>query len=219
MGGIVESQIRRALDALASGDRALADEVITNDQRVKRHGGLPRRRLQPGHRQAPAGGERLRLILAITKTVTDLERIGDEAQKIARMAKSIHERGADGRGPRAVEVRHAAEVALSMLRRAPRRVRAPRRLGRHRRDPRRRGDRQASFRSMLRQLITYMMEDPRNHLDRARDRVGGEGDRADRRPRQEHGRAGDLHRQGTDIRHIDPARIERELADAEERAQ
>jgi len=110
-------------------------------------------------KRQPAAND-LRLILAITKTVTDLERIGDEAQKIARMAKSIHERGADGRGPRAVEVRHAAEVALSMLRRA---LDAFARLDVSAATDVIRDDAaiDSEFRSMLRQLITYMMEDPR----------------------------------------------------------
>src|SRR5947207_15841539 len=118
MGGLVESQIRRALDALASGDRALIDEVIQNDHKVNAmEVALDGDCSQVIVRRQPAAND-LRMILAITKTVTDLERIGDEAQKIARMAKSIHERGGDGRTARAVEVRHAAEVALSMLRRA-----------------------------------------------------------------------------------------------------
>src|SRR5260221_14045340 len=69
-------------------------------------------------RRQPAAND-LRLIVAITKTVTDLERIGDEAQKIARMAKSIHERGLDRRAPRTVHVRHAAGRALAMLRSGP----------------------------------------------------------------------------------------------------
>ena len=59
-------------------------------------------------RRQPAAGD-LRMIFAIMKTVTDLERIGDEAQKIARMAKNIHERGGP-QAPPVVEVRHAAEA-------------------------------------------------------------------------------------------------------------
>src|SRR5580765_7451357 len=118
MGGLVESQIRRALDALASGERAVADEVIANDHRVNAmEVSLDGDCSQVIVKRQPAAND-LRLILAIIKTVTDLERIGDEAQKIARMAKSIHERGTEGRGLRAVEVRHAADIALSMLRRA-----------------------------------------------------------------------------------------------------
>src|SRR5438874_308824 len=118
MGGLVEVQIRRALDALGSGDRALADEVIANDHKVNgMEVSLDEDCSQVIVRRQPAAND-LRLILAITKTVTDLERVGDEAQKIARMAKSIHERGLDGRASRTVEVRHAAEIGLAMLRRA-----------------------------------------------------------------------------------------------------
>src|SRR5258706_3768515 len=115
MGGLVESQIRRALEALASGDRALIDDVIAGDHRVNgMEVALDGDCSQVIVRRQPAAND-LRMILAITKTVTDLERIGDEAQKIARMAKSIHERGA--LQPPPVGLGHAAELAISMLRR------------------------------------------------------------------------------------------------------
>src|SRR5437763_94894 len=103
MGGLVESQIRRALEALSSGERAIADEVIAHDHRVNgMEVAIDGDCSQVIVRRQPAAND-LRLILAITKTVTDLERVGDEAQKIARMAKSIHERGANPQ-PRTVEV-------------------------------------------------------------------------------------------------------------------
>jgi phosphate transport system protein len=159
MGGMVESQIRRALDALASGDRALIDEVIQDDHRVN---GLEVELdgdcSQVIVRRQPAAND-LRMILAITKTVTDLERIGDEAQKIARMARSIHERSAS-QPPHLVEVRHAAEVALAMLRRA---LDAFARLDVGTAAEVIRSDAaiDSEFQSLLRQLITYMMEDPR----------------------------------------------------------
>jgi phosphate transport system protein len=99
------------------------------------------------------------MILAITKTVTDLERMGDEAQKIARMARNIHERGAP-QPPHSVDVRHAAEIALSMLRRA---LDAFARLDVATAADVIRDDAaiDSEFQSLLRQLITYMMEDPR----------------------------------------------------------
>ena len=114
MGGLVESQIRRAIDAL---DRqlALTQEVIEADHRVNAmEVELDGDCSQLIVRRQPAAGD-LRMIFAIMKTVTDLERIGDEAQKIARMAKNIHERGG-AQAPPVVEVRHAAEAAISMLR-------------------------------------------------------------------------------------------------------
>src|SRR6478736_7941512 len=116
MGGLVESQIRRALEGFASGERALLDDVIATDHRVNSmEVALDGDCSQVIVRRQPAAND-LRLIFAITKTVTDLERIGDEAQKIARMAKSIHEHEPSGRIPRTVDVRHAAGVALAMLR-------------------------------------------------------------------------------------------------------
>ncbi len=124
MGGLVESQIRRALEALASGDRELIDDIIATDHKVNAmEVALDGDCSQVIVRRQPAAND-LRMILAITKTVTDLERMGDEAQKIARMAKSIHERG-PGQAPPLVEVRHAAELAISMLRRTL--ARTPRR--------------------------------------------------------------------------------------------
>jgi len=109
-------------------------------------------------KRQPAAND-LRLIIAIIKTVTDLERIGDEAQKIARMAKSIHERGGV-QAPPVVEVRHAAERAISMLRRT---LDAFARLDCNAAAEAIRADAgiDAEFGAILRQLITYMMEDPR----------------------------------------------------------
>ena len=159
MGGLVESQIRRALDALASGDRALIADVIAEDHRVNgMEVALDGDCSQVIVRRQPAAND-LRMILAITKTVTDLERIGDEAQKIARMARSIHERGS-ATPPHMPDVRHAAEVALSMLRRA---LDAFARLDVATAAEVIRDDAaiDSEFQSLLRQLITYMMEDPR----------------------------------------------------------
>jgi phosphate transport system protein len=159
MGGLVESQIRRAIDALASGDLQLSDEVIAADHKVNAmEVALDGDCSQLIVRRQPAAND-LRMIFAITKTVTDLERIGDEAQKIARMAKNIHERGA-AQAPPLVEVRHAAEAAISMLRRT---LDAFARLDCNTAAEVIRDDAgiDTEFRSILRQLITYMMEDPR----------------------------------------------------------
>jgi phosphate transport system protein len=161
MGGLVESQIRRALEGFASGDRALLDDVIATDHRV--NGLEVALDGDCSHvivKRQPAASD-LRLLFGIAKTVTDLERIGDEAQKIARMAKSIHERDGGVRPVlRGVDVRHAAEVALSMLRQA---LDAFARLDTNVAADVIRQDAaiDAEFRSVLRQLVTYMMEDPR----------------------------------------------------------
>jgi phosphate transport system protein len=159
MGGLVESQIRRAVDALATGNLQLSDEVIAADHKVNAmEVQIDGDCSQLIVRRQPAAND-LRMIFAITKTVTDLERIGDEAQKIARMAKNIHERGG-GQAPPVVEVRHAAEAAISMLRRT---LDAFARLDCDTAAEVIREDAgiDNEFRSILRQLITYMMEDPR----------------------------------------------------------
>ncbi len=159
MGGLVEAQIRRAIEALASGEAAAADEVIAGDHKVNAmEVEIDGDCSQLIVRRQPAAGD-LRMIFAIMKTVTDLERIGDEARKIARMAKNIHERGG-AQAPPQVEVRHAAEVALSMLRRTLDI------FARQDADPPAEVIRDDAgvdheFRAILRQLITYMMEDPR----------------------------------------------------------
>jgi phosphate transport system protein len=159
MGGLVESQIRRAVEALGSGDRAAMAEVIANDHRVNAmEVELDGDCSQVIVKRQPAAND-LRMILAIIKTVTDLERMGDEAQKIARMARSIHERGTPP-PPTAVDVRHAAEVALAMLRRT---LDAFARLDCATAAEVIRDDAgiDSEFQAILRQLITYMMEDPR----------------------------------------------------------
>ncbi len=160
MGGLVESQIRRALEGFSSGDRALLDDVIATDRRVNEmEVALDGACSHVIVKRQPAAND-LRLIFAITKTVTDLERIGDEAQKIARMGRSIHEREDDSRLTRKADVRHAAEVVMSMLRRA---LDAFARLDTTSAQEVIEQDQliDAEFQSLLRQLVTYMMEDPR----------------------------------------------------------
>jgi phosphate transport system protein len=205
MGGLVESQIRRALEALASGDRVLIDEIIATDHRVNgMEVALDGDCSQVIVRRQPAAND-LRMILAITKIVTDLERMGDEAQKIARMARSIHAR-APAQLPSLVDVRHAADVALSMLRRT---LDAFARLDCNAAADVIRDDAaiDTEFQSLLRQLITYMMEDPRTittaleivWIAKAIERIGDH--------------AKNMSEQviyivkGTDVRHTDPARI------------
>jgi len=159
MGGLVESQARAAIDGYMTGDIARIDAVIANDKRANElEIAIDNDLGQIIVRRQPAASD-LRLILAVSKTVTDLERVGDEAAKIARMAREIH-------GSRVVSgipltaVGHVSEIAIGMLRRSL--------------DAFARLDAAAAarvcaedaaidseFRSIIRQLITFMMEDPR----------------------------------------------------------
>jgi phosphate transport system protein len=158
MGGMVEEQIVKAVEGLASGDLAALDRVIEDDHRVNAmEVGLDESCSQIIARRQPAASD-LRLVMAIIKTITDLERIGDEAEKIARMAKLIHE--AERVHLPRLELKHVANLALAMLRKA---LDAFARLDVASALQVVKQDRGVDdeFRSILRQLITFMMEDPR----------------------------------------------------------
>ncbi|HLQ84659.1 MAG TPA: phosphate signaling complex protein PhoU [Salinisphaeraceae bacterium] len=89
MGGLVEQQITDAVQALIAGDSAQGEAVISKDARVNRmQVDIDEDCTRILALRAPQAGD-LRLVLAITKTVTDLERIGDEAEKIGRMATQL----------------------------------------------------------------------------------------------------------------------------------
>jgi phosphate transport system protein len=159
MGGFVEQQIERALEALTSGNSALMDQVIADDHRVNgMEVSIDEECSTIIARRQPTAVD-LRMMVTVIKLITDLERIGDEAEKIARMAKLMYQ--ADRlTSPRLAEIRHVADLALAMLREsldafarldvtaAARVVRQDQRVD-------------DEFRSILRQLITFMMEDPR----------------------------------------------------------
>jgi len=159
MGGLVEEQISNAVEALADANMQLADQVIELDNQVN---GLEVSVDEDCSRiiarRQPAAGD-LRMIMMIVKTITDLERIGDEATKIARVAKRIHE--ADRMAtPRFKEIKHMAEQVRDMLRIS---LDAFARLDISRTVEVARQDMQVDddFRSVIRQLITFMLEDPR----------------------------------------------------------
>jgi phosphate transport system protein len=158
MGGLVEEQIVRATEGLMSGDMALLDRVIADDHRVN---GLEVELDEAcSHviaRRQPAAGD-LRLLMTVIKTITDLERIGDEAEKIARMAKLIH--GAERQHMPRMDLTHVADRARAMLRQS---LDAFARLDVSEAMRVVKQDRAVDdeFRAIMRQLITFMMEDPR----------------------------------------------------------
>jgi phosphate transport system protein len=159
MGGLVESQIEVAMKALADFDVALADQVIAREQSLNALeleidadcGNIIARR-QPTARD-------LRLVMAISKTITNLERAGDEAEKIAKRTKHMM----DDPAAHAInhsEVKVSGAMAVALLRQAldafarldtvaaARIVQEDKAID-------------EEFRAFVRKLITYMMEDPR----------------------------------------------------------
>jgi phosphate transport system protein len=159
MGGLVEEQITRAMEALTTGNMELADEVIANDHRVNAlEVIIDSECTQIIARRQPTAGD-LRLIMTVERAITDLERIGDKAEKIARMAKKIY--GPDRiTSPRFTEIRHMSEMVLEMLRTS---LDAFARLDISAATQLKRQDVQVDeeFDAVLRHLITFMMEDPR----------------------------------------------------------
>jgi phosphate transport system protein len=158
MGGLVEQQITRAMEALISGDMELMERVIADDHRVNAlEVDLDESCSHIIARRQPAAGD-LRLLITVIKTITDLERIGDEAEKIARMAKLIH--GAGRVNMPRMDLSNVADRALAMLRQsldAFARLDVSEAMAVVRQD----SAVDDQFRAIMRQLITFMMEDPR----------------------------------------------------------
>jgi phosphate transport system protein len=159
MGGLVESQIRLAIEALISDDVALMERVINDDHRVNAlEVQIDESCSQIIALRQPAAGD-LRMVLTVVKTITDLERIGDEAAKIARMGKLVSQKKSLIL-PRYTEIKLIAELALDMLHKS---LDAFARLDLILTAQVVRQDEliDEEFRSIMRYLITYMMEDPR----------------------------------------------------------
>ncbi|BBJ23873.1 phosphate signaling complex protein PhoU [Candidatus Nitrotoga sp. AM1P] len=159
MGGLVESQIRFAIEALVNGDVPLMNRIINDDHRVNAmEVEIDESCNQIIARRQPAAGD-LRMVMTVIKTITDLERIGDEAEKIARMGKLLSQRNSLIL-PRYTEIKHAADLALDMLRKS---LDAFARLDLAYAAQVVRQDElvDEEFRTIMRYLITFMMEDPR----------------------------------------------------------
>jgi phosphate transport system protein len=159
LGGLVESQIRRAIYAFTQFNSEAVEEVFEIENRVNQMEiDIDRELSSIIARRQPTARD-LRLLIAISKTTANLERVGDETTKIARMVKSIIQSGSARTLPSS-ELRVAADLASALLRKAL--------------DAFARLDTAAAvailkeddaidqeFDGFVRKLITYMMEDPR----------------------------------------------------------
>ena len=159
MGGLVESQIRTAVYALSQFSPEAASQVMDTEPRVNTM------EVEIDHdlssiiaRRQPTARD-LRLLVAISKTTANLERAGDEAEKIARMVKAIIKSGS-ARALPASDLRVAADLASSLLRKsldAFARLDANMALTILKED----SAVDQEFDGFVRKLITYMMGDPR----------------------------------------------------------
>ena len=160
MGGLVESQIAHAVYALRHFDAEAARGVMLNEKRVNQlEVEIDADVAQIIAKRQPTARD-LRLMLAISKTITNLERVGDEADRIARMARDLVEAGAN-LSISFNEIIRESDLAVAQIRKA---LDAFARL-----DERAAVDIvtadsaiDAEFDSFMRKLITYVMEDPRN---------------------------------------------------------
>ena len=158
MGGLVEQQIRKAMEGLSAGDIPLLQTVIRDDNHVNQlEIELDAACNQVIAKRQPTAID-LRMIVTVLKSTSDLERIGDKARKIARLGTALHDQNAASIPN--VELSHISELSLKMLRTAL--------------DSFARLDVTAAaevlhldetvnaeYHALIRQLITYMMEDPR----------------------------------------------------------
>jgi phosphate transport system protein len=159
MGGLVEAQITDAMFALNEFDRAVAERVIAAEERLNHMeveideecGNIIARR-QPAARD-------LRLLMSISKTITNLERAGDEAEKIAKRVRRLVDEPI-ARSVNIAEIKISGEMAVTILRRA---LDAFARLDTVAAVQIVKDDKEIDleFRAFVRKLVSYMQEDPR----------------------------------------------------------
>ena len=161
MGGLVESQVAQALYALVNFSDTTAAQVMVREERVNQM------EIEIDHdlsaiiaRRQPTARD-LRLLIAISKTIANLERVGDEAARIARTVQRLISTGVSSRLRLPVtDLTFEADLAIAQLRKA---LDAFARLDTARALEVLKQDNQIDqeFDGLLRKLITYMMEDPR----------------------------------------------------------
>ena len=159
LGGLVESQIRHAVLALSQFSNEVADKVIAAEAQVNSMEVEIDRDLSSIIARRQPTARDLRLLIAISKITANLERAGDEAEKIARMVKTIGASG-NARFLPASELRIASDLASGLLRKALdsfARLDVTEAVNILREDDLI----DAEFNGFVRKLVTYMMEDPR----------------------------------------------------------
>jgi len=158
MGGLVERQVQDGLNSLLNGDVKLAKKVIKRDRKVNAmEVGIDESCVEILARRQPAASD-LRLVISIIKTITDLERIGDEAEKLANSTKMIDEDKITDR--QFHELRSLGESVIRMLKRtldATARMDVEEALDIIKSDV----EINQEFESLSRLLVLKMMEDPR----------------------------------------------------------
>jgi phosphate transport system protein len=159
MGELAANQVRLAIDALSGGDMTHIDRIIADDHRINAlEVAIDESCTRIIARRQPTAVD-LRMVIMTIKTITDLERIGDEAKKIAIAAKSLSLKK-NLTLPRFDKIKHVADLTLDMLHRsldafAKLDVSVVARIVRQ--------DEQVDeeFRTVMRYLATFMLEDPR----------------------------------------------------------
>jgi phosphate transport system protein len=159
MGGVVEAQLERALQAIAHNDVALVDAVVREDKRVNvMQMDIDRQGMETIAKRQPAAVD-LRQILCTMQAANDLERIGDEIKKIAERAQQF-QASERFQTLRLNEVKHIGSLVQEMVKEALNSfarldvIGAGEVIGRD-------SAVDDEYERIMRLLVTYMMEDPR----------------------------------------------------------
>jgi phosphate transport system protein len=159
MGGLVETQVNNGMLALLESDSAVAQVVAENDYKINdMEIKIDQECLQILARRQPAASD-LRLIIAIIKTINDLERIGDLAEKLGQFELELIDEGSTS--TEYAKLEHLGDLVSAMLNNALNsfaRMDADSALKTIKKDKKVNSE----YESLMRQLITRMMEDPRN---------------------------------------------------------
>jgi len=161
MGGLVESQVAQAIYALTNFSGETASQVLVQEERVNAMEVEIDRDLSSIIARRQPTARDLRLLIAVSKTIANLERVGDEAARVARTVQRLINTGVSSRLRLPVaDLAFEAELATKQLRKA---LDAFARLDTERALEVLKQDDQIDqeFDGLLRKLITYMMEDPR----------------------------------------------------------